>query len=69
MSSMTPDQVRRILLNNERQRLRITFSDGVVQTVDVTAVDDEGFLHSGPDGENPSGFWTRFESVVSVNEV
>jgi hypothetical protein len=32
------------------RRFRITFSDGLTQSVDVDSVDDEGVLHSGPDG-------------------
>jgi hypothetical protein len=56
---MTRDEVAAF----DWKRARVTFDDGVVQLVDIQGVDDEGFLHSGPDGENPRGFWTRFESV------
>lgn len=63
---MTPKEVESFLRAHARQRLRVTFSDGVVQSVDIHSVDDEGFLHSGPDGENPQGFWTRFEGVSDL---
>jgi hypothetical protein len=45
----------------------VTFDDGVVQAVVIDSVDDEGFPHSGPAGQNPQGFWTRFEGVVLVD--
>lgn len=63
---MTPEEVRRALLQNEFRRVRVTFADHVIQSVDIAAVDDEGFLHSGPDGAEPRGWWTRFESVLLV---
>jgi hypothetical protein len=64
---MTRDDVKAIV-EAERgvRRFRITFSDGITQSVDVAAVDDEGVLHSGPDGKEPSGYWTRFESIVAI---
>jgi hypothetical protein len=65
---MTPEDVRDALLRNVSKRVRVSFADGVVQNVDVSSVDDEGFVHSGPDGEKPSHFWTRFESVTYVDE-
>ena len=43
---MTPDEVRTALLKSIGKRVRITFVDGLVQSVDVGPVDDEGFLHS-----------------------
>ena len=52
-----------------RGRVRVTFVDGVLQRVDIAGVDDEGFVHSGPDGANPRGYWTPFESVTRVEAV
>ena len=63
---MTPKEVESFLRAHIGQRLRVTFSDGVIQSVDIDSVDEEGFLHSGPDGENPQSFWTRFEGVSSL---
>jgi hypothetical protein len=63
---MTPKERHSIICENVGKRLQITFSDDVVQFVEIDSVDDEGFLHSGPDGNNPQAFWTRFESVKSV---
>ena len=63
---MIPSEVRAVLTANEGRRVRVTFADGMVQSVDVHSVDDEGFLHSGPDGIDPASYWTRFESVTLV---
>ena len=63
---MTRDQIKAIVEASSGRRLRITFSDRVTQSVDVAAVDDEGVLHSGPDGSEPKGYWTRFESIVAI---
>ena len=63
---MNTDEIRKALETSIGRRVRIEFSDGVTQSVDVGSVDDEGFLHSGPDGGDPRDFWTRFESVKSL---
>jgi hypothetical protein len=63
---MTPHEVRASLLANEGKRVHVTYADGVVESVDVHSVDDEGFLHSGPGGVEPAHWWTRFDSVVHV---
>jgi len=61
---MTRDEVVGCLgSTGEKRGVRITFSDGVVQLVDVFCVDEEGVLHSGPDGTDPQGYWTRFEHI------
>jgi hypothetical protein len=64
---MTRDEICAIVDASGDRRLRITFADGVTQSVDVAAVDDEGVLHSGPDGNEPEGYWTRFESIVAID--
>ena len=66
---MTPEEVQAAVTANLGKRVRVTFSDGVVQAVDVGSVDDEGFLHSGPDGIDQKYFWTRFESVTLVEGI
>jgi hypothetical protein len=63
---MTATEILDVLNANIGKRVRVTFDDGVVQSVEISSVDEEGFLHSGPDGTNPDGFWTRFESVTFV---
>jgi hypothetical protein len=63
---MTCDEVKRTLEGYKGQSVRITFDDGVVQIVTVNAVDDEGVLHSGPDGVDQAFYWTRFDSIVLV---
>jgi hypothetical protein len=64
--TMTPSKVKETLLANQGERVRITYDDGVVESVDVHSVDDEGCLHSGPNGVEPAGYWTRFESIRDV---
>jgi hypothetical protein len=46
--------------------MRVAFSDGVVQTVIIGTIDDEGFLHRDLDGADPQVFWTRFEHVNAL---
>ena len=63
---MTPEEVKAELLANEGRRVRIRYINGTVEDVDVHSVDDEGCLHSGPDGVDPAGWWTRFDSISHV---
>jgi hypothetical protein len=63
---MTATEILDALNANIGRRVRVTFEDGVVQSVEISSVDEEGFLHSGPDGTDSDGFWTRFESVTLV---
>jgi hypothetical protein len=66
---MTRDEVLRAFEASQGKRLRVTFADGVTWLTDVAEVDDEGILHSGPDGESPKSWWTRFEGVTRVDSV
>jgi hypothetical protein len=63
---MTAMEILEALKVNTGKRVRVTFDDGIVQSVDISSVDEEGFLHSGPDGTEPDGFWTRFEGVTLI---
>jgi hypothetical protein len=63
---MTPTEILDVLNANIGKRVRVTFDDGVVQSVEISSVDEEGFLHSGPDRTDPNDFWTRFEGVTLV---
>ena len=63
---MTPDEVAAVLSVNVGKRVRLTYVDGVIQSVDIGSVDDEGALHSGPDGIEPKYYWTRFERIIRV---
>jgi hypothetical protein len=58
--------VKQILIERIGRRVRVTFEDGVTQTVDIGSVDDEGFVHSGENGTDPDRYWTRFESVSRI---
>jgi hypothetical protein len=63
---MTRKEVKAFLLANEGKRVRVTYADGLIQSVDVVSVDDEGFVHSGPDGETPQGFWSDFDGITEL---
>jgi hypothetical protein len=63
---MTPKEIKDALSANIGKRLRITFSDGIVQCVDVSSVDMGGFAHSGPNGDQSDSFWTRFEDITLI---
>jgi hypothetical protein len=64
---MIRDEIRAALKANNGKRVRLTYTDGEMEIVNISSVDDEGFVHSGPNGENQDGFWTRFESVSNVS--
>jgi len=63
---MTQEEIIATLKANIGKRVRITFDDDEVQSVDITNIDSEGFVLSGPNGENPAGYWARFESVKLI---
>ncbi|QNI35374.1 hypothetical protein [Edaphobacter albus] len=63
---MVRNEILDVLHANIGQHLRITFTDGIVQSVEIDSVDDEGFLHGGPEGGNPQAFWTRFENIALI---
>jgi len=63
---MTSDEIETILTENVGCRVRLTWADGVTQSIKIGSVDDEGFLHSGPGGIDPDYWWTRLESVVRI---
>jgi hypothetical protein len=63
---MTAEEIADVLRANTGKRLRVIFSDGIVESVLIGSVDAEGFVHSGPDDAPPEWFWTRLEDVTSV---
>jgi hypothetical protein len=63
---MDRHEVAALLQARKGQRARIRFSDDVAQVVVIESVDEEGFCHSGPDGTEPNGYWTRLEDVLAV---
>jgi len=62
---MSERDIKTLLRQNAGKRVRLTFADNVTWIVDISSVDDEGVLHSGPEGIEPAR-WTRFESIVNV---
>ncbi|MBV9507396.1 MAG: hypothetical protein JO323_20580 [Acidobacteriia bacterium] len=63
---MTAEEIADLLRAKTGRRLRVIFSDGVVESVLIGSVDAEGFVHSGPDEELPEWFWTRLEDVTLI---
>jgi hypothetical protein len=60
------EEIINCLRASSGRRMRVTFSDGVVQMVIIGPVDDEGFLHCDPDGADRQAFWTRFKDVDAL---
>ena len=65
---MTLKEIKAVIHANVGKRVRVTLENGVVQSVDITSVDEEGFVHSGPDGHNPDEYWTPFDGVKLVEQ-
>jgi hypothetical protein len=63
---LTNDEVKEALRAHEGKRVRLTCDDGETQSVVIAAVDDEGVLHSGSNGDEPAHWYTRFESIIDV---
>jgi hypothetical protein len=64
---MTVEQVKETLRTHEGRRLRITYFDDKSWSVDVDGVDEDGFLHSGPEGAGQRHYWTRYEDVKFID--
>lgn len=69
LPAMATDTAVQLLRTNVSKRVRVTFTDGVTQLIDIDWVDDEGFGHSGPSGIDPKGYWTRFEDVAKLEPI
>jgi len=63
---MTRTEIAEFLRAHRGRRVLVTWEDGESQRVDINSVDDEGFLHSGPDGIEQASWWTRFEGVCAL---
>jgi hypothetical protein len=63
---LTTEKTHEFLRASSGRLMRVTFSDGVVQTVIIGTVDKAGFLHRGIDAADPQVFWTRFEDVDTL---
>lgn len=64
--SAVSDEIIDSLRASAGRLMRVTFSDGVVQTVVIGTIDKAGFLHSSTDSADPQVFWTRFEDVNAL---
>jgi hypothetical protein len=60
------DKIINSLRASAGKLMRVTFSDGVMQTVIIGTTDDKGFLHRDAKGADPQIFWTRFEDVNAL---
>jgi hypothetical protein len=61
---MSPEEVEAFVCANPGKMARLKWADGAVQAVLVDCADQEGFLHSGPNGKDPRHFWSRFGDVI-----
>ena len=66
---MSPEEVEAFVRANPRKMAQLTWADGEVQSVLIDCADQEGFLHSGPNGKDPRYFWSRFGDVISAEIV
>jgi len=64
--AMATEEIINSLRASSGRPMRVTFSDGVVQTVVIGTIDKAGFLHRGIDSADPQVFWTRFEDVDTL---
>jgi len=76
--AMASDEVQRVVRASVGKRVRLVFTDGLAESVDVDCVDDEGFVYSGPEPSaygrnyelvtrNPAQYWTRFQAIASID--
>ncbi|HEY8996640.1 MAG TPA: hypothetical protein VIM60_02005 [Edaphobacter sp.] len=65
--NMTVEQIKEILRTYTGMRLRIIYFDDKAWSVDVDCVDEDGFLHSGPEGAGQRQYWTRYEAVKFID--
>jgi hypothetical protein len=75
---MASDDAERVLRASVSKQIRIVFTDGLGESVQVEWVDDEGFGYSGPEpstyprnyelvAPNPARYWTPFVAIASLN--
>lgn len=78
LPAMPSDKAERVLRGSVGKRVRIVFTDGVEQSVEVKWLDDEGFGYGVPDSAaykrdfeqvatNPPQYWARFVAIASIN--
>lgn len=76
--AMEQDKAERVVRASVGKRVRIVFTDGVAETVEVVWVDEEGFGYSGPNpsayprkaelvSQKPPQYWTPFGTVASID--
>jgi hypothetical protein len=74
---MASGDAQRFLEANVGKRIRIVFTDGLSESVEVNWVDGEGFGYSGPESTayprnfelvapNPERYWTPFIAIASL---
>ena len=77
LPAMASDHARRILCASVGKRIRILFTDGLRESVEVDSVDEEGFVYRGPEPStyarnfelvtpNPACYWTPFGAIASL---
>src|SRR5271167_1228275 len=77
LPAMASDDAKRILSASVGRRIRILFTDGLRESVEVDSVDEEGFVYRGPEPSmyarnfelvtpNPACYWTPFGAIASL---
>ena len=77
LPAMASDDAKRILCASVGKRIRILFTDGLRESVEVDSVDEEGFVYRGPEPStyarnfelvtpNPACYWTPFGAIASL---
>ncbi len=77
LPAMASGDAEHVLRASVGKRIRIVFTDGLGESVQVEWVDDEGFGYSGPEpstyarnyelvAPNPTRYWTPFEAIASI---
>ena len=64
---MTQKEIIDVIEKSVGKKVRITFGNGVVESVEVgCGFDGEGFLCSGPEGGDPQAYWVRIDEVTHI---
>ncbi len=78
LPAMEQDKAERVLRASVGKCVRILFTNGVTEIVEVVSIDEEGFGYCGPNpsayprkaelvSRNPPQYWTPFVTVASID--
>jgi hypothetical protein len=64
---MTREEVLAALGGDDEPKMaRVTYGAGLTMNVLIDCVDSEGILHSGQDGVEPRGWWSRCIDIEKI---